>query len=96
MDLVTSLPAILSIAGGAFGWFWTQTRSLDKRITRIEHSLAVLDERLRHIPDARDFAALNAQLTKTEASCSSLSMIVEQLTKRLDRFEDWAQSGSAQ
>lgn len=90
VELLTSIPAILSVAGGAVGWLWTQTRSLDKRITRIENSLAVLEERLRHVPDAREFAQLGNQLARTEQSTNALLGALQAVHKRLDRIEDWA------
>lgn len=97
MELVTSIPAFLSLAGGACAWVWTQTRGLDKRITSIEATLAVLEERLRHVPDARDFARLGAQLARAEQSAGALVTSLDQVNKRLDRIEDWAAApGSGQ
>jgi hypothetical protein len=87
------LQALMTFGVWVYAWSATRGRAhqdeleeirveRDERLRTIEAQMAMLEERLAHLPTATDIAALGAAVARIEAT-------VDTMDRRTNRIEDW-------
>ena len=83
------LTVLLTVSVGVYAWIAAIRKGLDDRCTETEQELAVLGERIKHLPSAKEIAELTAATQRLTVEMASAVKSIDALAHRLELHEEW-------
>jgi len=83
------LATLLTCAIGVYAWIAAIHKGLDDRCTSTEREVAIIEERIKHLPTAREIAELTAATQRLAVEMASAVRSIDALSHRLELHEEW-------
>lgn len=74
---------------GIYAWVASIRSGQDCRIGECEQSIAVIEERVKHLPTSREVTDMTAAIQKLTVEMAVVNKFLDGLQRRLDLHEEW-------
>lgn len=78
---------------GIYAWVASIRSGQDSRIGECEQSIAVIEERVKHLPTSREVTEMTAAIQRLTVEMVGVIKSLDGLSHRLNLHEEWFQSG---
>ncbi len=82
------LTALITTALGLYAWVASIRSGTDCRLGKVELEVAVIGERIAHLPTSSEVAALTVAVTRLTTEVESTGRLLNALTRRIELHEE--------
>jgi hypothetical protein len=86
---------VLTAVIGIYAWIAGIRSGLDARLGKNEQTIAVIAERVEHLPTSREVTEMTAAIQRLTVEMAGVIKSLDGLAHRLDLHEEWFQRGAA-